>query len=613
MFRKDINGLRAIAVLAVMLFHFRPSLLPGGFAGVDVFFVISGYLMTGIILKGVQSESFSIVNFYIARANRIIPALVVLCFVLLVLGYFYLVPYDYEVLGKHVVSSATFTSNIIYWRESGYFNSASLDKWLLHTWSLSVEWQFYIIYPLVLVAARRIISYELLKYFIVFGVAISLAVSVIATNKWPDASYYLLPTRAWEMLIGGVAYIYPMHARFKYKRTFELIGIFLIVWTCFFVSSETLWPGYMALLPVMGTYFIIVANRKFSLITGNIVFQKIGIWSYSIYLWHWPIVVAINYYSLGIEYVYGGFILSILLGFISYKAIEKIEFKKVCSDVNKNMGSKPIYMACIVMVFGFSIIITNGYDFRVSKDLRILNQNAASAIGDWEYPKPNMFVGDSEIRLIRGSSHKNILFIGGSHIEQTYPYVQSLNSEYNVYYLTKGGCFITPSVVHPRWSCSNIQNYKNIIGKIAFDKIVTSFYLFDARLSSDMNERNAQIDARKHEFYRFIEFSKRYAKEVYIILGEPDGDNFDPRLSVRYGLDKFITKDNVRERYKVHNNALATINLDKSINIIDPVDSLCSDVCMVMDRSGNYYYKDNSHMRPWYARTHLSYLSVIFK
>lgn len=150
-FREDINALRAIAVASVVLFHFNHDWLPGGFAGVDVFFVISGFLMTMIIVKGLEKESFSILSFYEARVRRIIPALAVLCFVLMFLGLFLLSPIDYLNLGKHSAASLTFLSNIVYWTESNYFDSSSNEKWLLHTWSLSVEWQFYLIYPVVLV------------------------------------------------------------------------------------------------------------------------------------------------------------------------------------------------------------------------------------------------------------------------------------------------------------------------------------------------------------------------------------------------------------------------------------------------------------------------------
>jgi peptidoglycan/LPS O-acetylase OafA/YrhL len=221
-FRKDINGLRAIAVIAVVLFHFNASWMPGRFAGVDVFFVISGFLMTGIIFRGIEQESFSVLKFYVARANRIIPALAVLCLVMLVFGWFYLAPLDFKALGKHVSNSMFFLSNITYSRESGYFDASSHEKWLLHTWSLSVEWQFYIIYPLVLVALRKFMPLKAMKMVILFGTAFSFILCVFATYKWPNPAYYLLPTRAWEMMIGGVAYIYPFAIKDKLKKPFRM-------------------------------------------------------------------------------------------------------------------------------------------------------------------------------------------------------------------------------------------------------------------------------------------------------------------------------------------------------------------------------------------------------
>ncbi len=137
-FRKDINGWRAIAVIAAVLFHFHENWIPGGFAGVDIFFVISGFLMTAIIFRGLEKDNFSIVNFYVARTNRIIPPLAVLCFALFIFGYIYLVPFDFEISGKHIASSMVFFSNLIYWKESNYFDAQSQEKWLLHTWSYSI-------------------------------------------------------------------------------------------------------------------------------------------------------------------------------------------------------------------------------------------------------------------------------------------------------------------------------------------------------------------------------------------------------------------------------------------------------------------------------------------
>ena len=359
-FRKDINGLRAIAVIAVVLFHFSPSWIPGGFAGVDVFFVISGFLMTGIIFKGIEQENLSILKFYVARANRIIPALAVLCLVLLVFGWFYLTPFDYKALGKHAASSIGFLSNVIYWSESGYFDAASHEKWLLHTWSLSVEWQFYIIYPLVLVAMRKFMSIKAMKKAILLGTVLGFIFCVIATYKWPNPSYYLLSTRAWEMMIGGVAYLFPFALKEKRKKRVEWLGLVLIVASYILISKENLWPGYLALFPVLGSFLIIQAQRNDSLITSNVIFQKLGAWSYSIYLWHWPLVVAIYYFSLNDIYIYLGIILSVLLGFLSNKYIEKIKFRNNFSSIIKYLKCKPVYFVLFIGLLGSYIFLSKG-------------------------------------------------------------------------------------------------------------------------------------------------------------------------------------------------------------------------------------------------------------
>lgn len=285
-FRKDINGLRALAVISVVLFHFNEAWMPGGFAGVDVFFVISGFLMTSILFSSMEKSDFSIVKFYIARANRIIPALAFLCVFLMIAGLFFLPPLEYKALAKHSASSISFLSNFYYWAESGYFDVDSYKKWLLHTWSLSVEWQFYIIYPVILLALRSLFSAINTKRAILALTLLGFVISVIASKRWPDSSYFLIHTRAWEMLIGGLAYLYPLNSLKHHKRLAEHIGILLILVSYAFITSSNAWPGYLALLPVIGSFLIIQANREESHFTGNVLFQHVGKWSYSIYLWH---------------------------------------------------------------------------------------------------------------------------------------------------------------------------------------------------------------------------------------------------------------------------------------------------------------------------------------
>ena len=358
-FRHDINGLRAFAVIAVVLYHFNPLWLPGGFAGVDVFFVISGYLMTSIIFRGLENNDFSIINFYLARAQRIIPALGILCFTLLIFGWFFLIPNEYATLGIHSFSSMAFISNMVYWGEAGYFTAASHDKWLLHTWSLSVEWQFYLIYPLVLVFLHQFLLTKNIRNLLLAGVIISFVFTVYASHQWPEAAFFLLPTRAWEMLMGGLAFLFPFRSSHSRKVILEWAGILLILISYFTFSSKNVWPGYLSGIPVLGTLLVIVANRQTSLFTANKAFQKIGSASYSIYLWHWPVVVFMHKYIDSITLVdeLVAICISFILGFTSYHFIEKQFGKK---NIKKSTNIKLISSFQLVTALAFVIYISNG-------------------------------------------------------------------------------------------------------------------------------------------------------------------------------------------------------------------------------------------------------------
>ncbi|WP_019671754.1 acyltransferase family protein [Psychrobacter lutiphocae] len=364
-FRTDINGLRAVAVIAVVLFHFHAAWMPGGFAGVDVFFVISGFLMTGIIFRGFENNNFSLAQFYLARTNRIIPALAALCFVMMLFGWFYLMPLDYKALGKHALSSVAFISNFIYLNESGYFAADSHEKWLLHTWSLSVEWQFYLLYPLVLMALHRLFSLEKLKVVLIFSALLSFVVGIWTSINAPEAAYFLLFPRAWEMMVGGIAYVYPLKLGQGKKRYLEALGLLMIVGSYAFISAEDAWPGYLALFPVLGTYLVIQAQNDSSFITGNAVFQKLGAWSYSIYLWHWPIVVAIFYFAWPSYYAYPGMLLSVLLGYLSYKYIERFKFRRDYSRLIEIVKIKPLYLALAMIIVGRVVYKTDGFDTQI--------------------------------------------------------------------------------------------------------------------------------------------------------------------------------------------------------------------------------------------------------
>lgn len=445
-FRYDINGLRAIAVLAVVIFHFNPAWLPGGFAGVDIFFVISGFLMTRIIFNGLQNNSFSLSKFYVSRANRIIPALAVLCLALLVFGWFHLPALDYKTLGKHVYKSLLFVSNHTYLNEAGYFDTSSHEKWLLHTWSLSVEWQFYIIYPLVLLLLSKFFCLEALKKTVAIGALLGFSVSVFATMNWPNSAYYLLPTRAWEMMFGGLAFLYPLNI--KKKKLVEYSGLLLLGITFVLVSSNTPWPGHYALLPVLGTYLIIVSNRQTSLVTNNKVFQFLGSCSYSIYLWHWPFVVAIYYFSLNQEFIYVGLILSILVGYLSKTYVESIKFKNNFESKAQYLKCKPIYLVLFIGLLGRTTYSTTGFDWHYPESILTIMQEKEN-----KNPRGNeCSVGEGTVpECIYGKGELGAIVIGDSHAQSMIRSIEkSLPNNKSVLDWTMSGCRTIEDVFNTR-------------------------------------------------------------------------------------------------------------------------------------------------------------------
>ena len=294
-FRLDINGLRAIAVLAVLLFHFKIPGFKGGFIGVDVFFVISGFLMTRIIVGRIEKGNFGVLDFYRARAVRIVPALLAMCLFVLGWAWFYLMPQDYELLAKHALGSVTFLSNIAYWSEASYFAETAYGKWLLHTWSLSLEWQFYLLYPLLIAALVKLFKSNMraLRMWICLLFVISLACSILMTPRSSSAAFFLLPSRAWEMLAGGLVCLYPLQLKPRWKLPVEVTGILLIGASIALFHPNHAWPGWRALGPVVGCVLVLAAASQRSLL-ASMPFQWLGNLSYSVYLWHWPVVVALR-------------------------------------------------------------------------------------------------------------------------------------------------------------------------------------------------------------------------------------------------------------------------------------------------------------------------------
>lgn len=315
--------------------------------------------MTSIICRGIDSGNFNVWGFYKARFNRLYPALGMMLIVVLLLCIFTLTTSDLLSAGKNALSSALFISNFYYYSNSGYFDQSSMLNWFLHTWSLSVEWQFYLFYPLCLFLWKSISgkhSHLILALFIA-----SLLASSLMNYDNKDAGYYLLHTRAWELLAGGLAYFFSINSG---ARSTSIFGWVLITLSIILIPSDAIWPGYLAISPVAGACLILASNYNYDFLPKISVINKIGLWSYSIYLWHWPIVVLlyVNSKTDSIYFVSLGIFFSLLLGWLSYRFIETFRFSNRNSILCLSSGFA-------IITISLFVISTDGMRYRINNSL----------------------------------------------------------------------------------------------------------------------------------------------------------------------------------------------------------------------------------------------------
>lgn len=332
-YRPDIDGLRALAVVAVVLYHLGISTVPGGFVGVDIFFVISGYLISAILIRDIAKGEYRTAIFYERRIRRIIPAFCVMTVVAAVAGSILMLPDDLAALGGSIAASAAFLSNLYFWTTSGdYFAGPAELQPLLHTWSLSVEEQFYIFFPIFLWLVHRAKLWRFTFPIILLIAFISFVTSIYGTQNNPVATFYWLPTRAWELL-GGALLALSAGNSSKYRLLAEfqsVASLCLLLYPIFCYSASTSFPGLNALPPVLGAMLFIHAgsgNYKplLNRLASSTPFRGIGLISYSLYLWHWPVIVFLKYYfielSLHLTVIAG--LLSLVLAALSWRFVEQ--------------------------------------------------------------------------------------------------------------------------------------------------------------------------------------------------------------------------------------------------------------------------------------------------
>lgn len=632
-FRQDINGLRAWAVVAVVLYHFGVPGIRGGFVGVDVFFVISGFLMTGIIVNSLErsswgGKSFSLLSFYLARARRIVPALAVLCATLLALGWFVLPVMDYRQLGSHVATALAFVSNFKFWREAGYFDVASHEKWLLHTWSLSAEWQFYLLLPLLLMVLWRLWpNRRVMTGWLLVGAAASLALSVLLTPKMPGAAFFLLPFRAWEMLAGALVFMLADRLTLgdMPRRITELMGFVLILGSIAFTESGMEWPGWRALLPVVGAVLVLTARRQGSVWTGTRVAQWLGNASYSIYLWHWPVVVGLAYADLLDEptAVAVGLVASMLLGHVSYRWVEQPSRKRLTAWSCKLNTAVLAAITGTVAFVGAGVYMKNGVAGRIDPRIEAIfaeasnkNPRESECFKAPSNPMPGCTYGGPKLgAIVIGDSHAASVVRG---VEKALP------SDKHTLDWTYNSCVTLQGV---RFKDSRLGDHCGKFVHQAVDKTKSmgaqpllivnrgAAYLHgpndvgrEAEFGKVMIFFDKSYETLEPEFLAqwrkvFIDTSCKFAKTrpVYMLRPVPELHRDVPRTMGRAALWGMsgrvsISLEEYHKRNRLVLEAQDAASAQCGIRILDPLPYLCSDGRCWGDKDGMPLYYDDDHL-----------------
>lgn len=372
-YRREIDGLRALAVLPVIFFHAGFERFSGGFVGVDIFFVISGYLITSIIYIELDKGRFSIAKFYERRARRILPALFTVVFASVMIGLMWMRPSDMQFLSRSVAAVATFSSNFLFWSESGYFDVSAELKPLLHTWSLAVEEQFYIIFPPVLIAAHRFGGKFVISLLAAFAV-VSIALAQWGVVHQPSASFFLLPARGWELLMGALI---ALHFIFNTKNEWNsgicnilsAIGLTLIIYSIARFNRHTPFPSVYTLIPTFGTALVIIfgwPNTYVGRLLGSKALVGVGMISYSAYLWHQPLFAFARHRSL---HAPGPLVyltlaaLALVLAYLSWRFIE-LPFRQPSRIKRDVLFKFSLVGSLIFLSIGLAGNWTEGYLFR---------------------------------------------------------------------------------------------------------------------------------------------------------------------------------------------------------------------------------------------------------
>lgn len=646
-YRADIDGLRAIAIVLVLIYHAFPSAIPGGFIGVDVFFVISGYLISTVIWNDLEAGRFSYLDFYARRARRIFPALGAMLAVTLALGYFLLLPIEYEQLGKHTAGGSAFVQNFVLRAEAGYFDTASHTKPLLHLWSLAIEEQFYLLLPLLLVFmnARRVSPVVVIAGLAVLSFAYGLERAITE----PERSFFNPLVRFWELLAGSLLAALekkgsrsPLHRlNAEYGRNHRanalgLVGICLVLVSAGVFSESDEYPSWRALMPVAGAALMIAAGQH-GWVNARLLSAKpmagVGLISYSLYLWHWPLITFAHFLNQGDapwSVRAAALLISVLFAYLTFKLVET-PMRKAKPLSMATLGGVGLIAAC-----GAAGVFVTSHGGLPGRDAEVTQ--VTQSIGSWEFPgrmEKLPLPTTSLARAMEPNAPKLTLFLGDSNIQHYYSRVDELiqqqrSKDRGAIFITGGGCLPLPQVKpkHGYRHCEGLAEAAVHLAKSnpKVDRVVIGAawngYFVDT-LRIDANPESGVSEYRRslESLHALVLDLEKHGREVFFVLNAPAGAALDPRNAIRRDLAAFPNMLHVRHgsidrfeferRHATLQSDLAEVASRAGASIIRPVDHLCAERCPALMANGLPLYKDSTHLNPLFVRHHATFIDPV--
>lgn len=609
-YRSDIDGLRALAVIPVVLFHTHTGILPGGFAGVDVFFVISGFLITSLLLEDMNSIPSAIGKFYERRIRRLIPPLLPVLVFSVIAGWFLLKPDDYKEFSDSMLSSLAYVSNFFFLFQADYFDGPSHLKPLLHTWSLSVEEQFYLLFPFFVLTLKRFgIKYVALFYLLI--VILSFAANIYFSQMTsPSNAFFNSVGRFFEIAFGGLLASWrPNISNTTTKNTFAFIGAALIIFTYIYVTEESQWPGYVVLLPTLGTVFIILAkdaviNRLLSL--KPVVW--VGLISYSIYLWHWPIFVYIQHYFVTPKphYFVYGIIATLTLSVASYFIIETPIRKRKIIKNTKNIWLFYVVSMLLLASIAATISLEKGFRMRMKGDVKDYISELERITREWgHYTLRHKCWVDHRVKLQPvidrcidiSEDRPNVLLVGDSHSAHLYPGLSVVFPDVNFNLIAVDSCRLISNedIKNKRPACHELSSYLDSLDEHEFDTVIIS-----VREISDNNillfKQQVKQFSKKSQVYVVgpVSYYKPRIPDLYPMLLEKNSPE-----DIQFALDEAIQKI----RFDVRDIMKKELTNIANVTLVDPLQEICpSNVCKHYDTKGYPLYLDASHLTPRASR-----------